>query len=350
MRISLKVGSTVYPLAGTSGVDERVHTSAGDFRISAQSQQELILRVRAATAKMVDRGNLATTITFSTSRVFATAAEAFLYTLDHDGALPRAGVLLMEVLDPAGGVTTRHVMDVVISPPARRVIGCSALLEYTATGGGIVTPAQPPSTTLTVSGLTPAVPGVLYTVATPESSAYSGSGPEWSSSANLTVPGTGVWAKIYRWLMVTPSASTLSAIAPPANYYATNSQSTASQIQRWTGSAWVIYWLYNGGDSDPATAYWVDAADGGLANQNDLVIASSSLVTALNRVAGQSPGAWQGGLGTTWTDSTSTTYRHYLIVYSAGSIVGVYTSDSTTPKTGTWTKTSGSATGTPVIT
>lgn len=154
MRISLKVGATVYPLAGTSGVSERVHTSAGDFRISAQSQQELILRVRAATAKMVDRGNLATTITFSTSRVFATAAEAFLYTLDHDGALPRAGTLFMETAKPSGAAYSRYLVDVVISPPSRRVVGCSALLEYTATGGGIIAgPSADVATgTITVTG------------------------------------------------------------------------------------------------------------------------------------------------------------------------------------------------------
>lgn len=138
MRISLKVGSTIYPLAGEAGVDERSHTSAGDFRISAQAQQELIQRVRAATVKGVDRGNLSTTITFSTSRVFATVAEAFLYSLDHDGALPRAGTLILETAKPSGAAYSRHLMDVVISPPSRRVVGCSVLLDYTATGGGII--------------------------------------------------------------------------------------------------------------------------------------------------------------------------------------------------------------------
>jgi hypothetical protein len=138
MRISLKVGETVYPLAGTSGVSERTHSSAGDFRITAQSEQELIQLLRATTAKMVDRGNLSTTISFSTARLFNTPAEAFLYTLDHDAALPRAGILVMEVTKPNGSQYSRHLMDVVISPPVRRVIGCTALMEYQATGGGIV--------------------------------------------------------------------------------------------------------------------------------------------------------------------------------------------------------------------
>lgn len=349
MRVALKVGGTVYPLAGQAGVSERDHSSASEFRLTAESQTQLLERVRAATAPTVDRGNLKTSVSFTTFRLFANPAAAFLFVLDHDAAIPREGIVQFEVEGPAG-TSLRHLTGAVVNPPSRRCIGCTALLEYTATGAGFVIPAQPPVTSLSISGVTPALPGPIYVVPAPETSAYGGGGPEWSSSADLTVPGSGIWAKLYRWLLITPASATLAAIAPPANYYATGSQSTASQIQRWTGSAWVIYWLYNGGDSDPATAYWVDAADGGLANQNDLVIASSSLVTALNRVAGQSPGAWQGGLGTTWTDSTSTTYRHYLIVYSAGSIVGVYISDSTTPKTGTWTKTSGSATGTPVIT
>lgn len=156
MRISLKVGATVYPLAGQAGVSERTHSSAGEFRIAADSQRELIQRVRAATAKMVDRGNLATTITFSTSRQFATPAEAFLYTLDHDGALPRAGTLVMETAKPSGAAYSRYLMDVVISPPARRVIGCTALLDYTATGGGIIVgPSADVATgSITVTGTT----------------------------------------------------------------------------------------------------------------------------------------------------------------------------------------------------
>ena len=152
MRISLKVGATIYPLAGTSGVAERVHSSAGDFRITAQSEQELILLIRASTARMVDRGNLATTISFSTSRLFASPAQAFLYTLDHDAALPRAGQLWMEVETPAGAGYSRYLMDVVISPPSRRVIGCTALLEYTATGGGIVGGPGYDAPVLTIAG------------------------------------------------------------------------------------------------------------------------------------------------------------------------------------------------------
>lgn len=190
MRISLKVGATVYPLAGQAGVSERTHSSAGDFRISAQSQQELILRVRAATAKMVDRGNLATTITFSTSRVFPTAAEAFLYTLDHDGALPRAGTLIMETAKPSGAAYSRYLMDVVISPPSRRVVGCTALLDYTATGGGIVVGPGTDAPVLTISGTFVRSGGGALVFPTLLSAGYNEGYPYYTATG-LPYTGTG---------------------------------------------------------------------------------------------------------------------------------------------------------------
>lgn len=159
MRILLQAGAAVYPLAGEAGVSERIHSSAADLVISAQAVTDLVRRVRAAFAKIVDRGNLSTTITFSTTRLFGTPAAAFLYVLDHDSALPRQGTLIFEALAPGGGITKRALMDMVISPPTRRVIGCTALLDYTATGGAIITP----SSGMTVSGnILPTIAKGLY--------------------------------------------------------------------------------------------------------------------------------------------------------------------------------------------
>ena len=140
MRIALVSGATTYPLAGESGIDERVHSSAADYRVTGERSTDIQRRARALTAKAVDRKNLATTITFSTTRKFATAREAFIFSLDHDTAIPCAGTLVMTAIE--GGTTTvRHLLDAVVSPPIRQVMGCTLLLNYTVTGGGIITPA-----------------------------------------------------------------------------------------------------------------------------------------------------------------------------------------------------------------
>lgn len=141
MRISLLVGATNYPLAGESGVSERVHSSAGDFQLTAQSQTQLLARVRAATAATVDRGNLSTTVAFTTTRTFSTPTDAFLYCLDLDAAVPREGVLVFVTQAVGGPVQTRHLLGAVVNPPSRRCDGCTLHLDYTVTGAGIITPA-----------------------------------------------------------------------------------------------------------------------------------------------------------------------------------------------------------------
>lgn len=145
MRISLKVGSTVYPLAGTSGVSERVHTSAGDFRIEPQAVTELITRLRASHALPVDRANLSNTLSFSTTRKFSTSALASAYALMVDTAIPRSGILVLEDFSPGGEWSEHRMANAVVSPPRRKCIGCTVMLDYVVTGGAITEITPPPS-------------------------------------------------------------------------------------------------------------------------------------------------------------------------------------------------------------
>ena len=64
----------------------------------------------------------------------------------------------------------------------------------------------------------------------------------------------------------------LNEVCPPSGFWATNSQSTADEVQVFAGGAWSIYWLYDENDQDPATAHWVDAADAGMADRGATVI------------------------------------------------------------------------------
>lgn len=161
MRISLLAADIIYPLAGEAGVDERIHSSAGDLVISASAAVQPVQRVRATHAQALDRGNLRTSLSFSTSRRFASADVASLAALDHDSGHPREGILILEVTAPGGAVSGRHLLDAVVSPPQRRCIGCTVLYAYQVTGGEII-PA-PATASMWITGtLTDVVDPVVF--------------------------------------------------------------------------------------------------------------------------------------------------------------------------------------------
>ena len=81
---------------------------------------------------------------------------------------------------------------------------------------------------------------------------------------------------------------TLDEIFPPTGFGATGSQSTADQVQVFSGGAWTIYWLYDDNDGNPATARWVDAADAGMADQGNAVIPPGQGMFFNNRTAATS--------------------------------------------------------------
>jgi hypothetical protein len=141
MRISLKVGETLHALAGAAGVSERVHSSAADWRHQPSAAKQGINRVRAANALEKDRGNLLHVVSFSTTRMFATPAEAFLFDLFYDSNYPREGSLIMDAIAPNGTITRSSMANALVSPPARRVIGCTVMLDYTVSGG-LISAAQ----------------------------------------------------------------------------------------------------------------------------------------------------------------------------------------------------------------
>lgn len=145
MYISLLVGATTYPLAGEVGVSERVHSPAADLRIEPQAEQQLISRLRATTATVVDRGNLANTITFTTTRKFLTPALAAAYALMVETSIPRSGTLIMQAPGEGGWLSEYRMAGAVIAPPRRNTSGATVFLEYSITGGAITEITAPPS-------------------------------------------------------------------------------------------------------------------------------------------------------------------------------------------------------------
>ena len=137
MKIALKNGDTDFWLAGEPGVAQSVHSSAGNLRFSGDISIDPQGRVRARSMAFRDRGNLAETISFTTSRKFDTTDEADEWAATYSAVHPRTGYL--DLYNEAGDCIAR-LDNAVVRPPQREVIGVSVQLSYTVTGGEILVP------------------------------------------------------------------------------------------------------------------------------------------------------------------------------------------------------------------
>lgn len=214
-------------------------------------------------------------------------------------------------------------------------------LPYSSGGGG----------GLALGGsISPNTGGPLEPVEFPLTAAWAGTGPQWTSTGQPNPSNVGTWANLYKHLLVTPASGNLSDLAPVANYTATGSQSTASQLSIWTGSDWMIYWLYDQADGNPATAIWVDLADSGLASKNSLSIAAGTMIVGNARKSGVLPGDFSGGLLETWATAPDAVFRWNLLIhYNSFFSYAFFTAEAVSPVGATWTQVSGS-TMSPAIT
>lgn len=116
-------------LAGSATLSESEFSSAYDIEISGQLNSQPRLGVRRKIAGMRDRGNLITTISFSTTRKFSTvaAAEEFALGFDEDFG-DREGTLSTD--------TGYSMPNTLVLPPTRRVNGVSVMMRFTCVGGG----------------------------------------------------------------------------------------------------------------------------------------------------------------------------------------------------------------------
>lgn len=138
MRIALlqPTSTTTLWLAGDPSKNEREHSSAGDVRINGQTLVQWNQCVRATAGVPIDRGNLETTLTFTTARIFTTVAAAEVWSATYDSTQLRTGDVVL--MSPAAtALTSSYILmaAAVVQPPTRQVIGCSVLLSYTILGG-----------------------------------------------------------------------------------------------------------------------------------------------------------------------------------------------------------------------
>ena len=140
MRIALVHSAGTLWLAGNPALVERLHSSAGNLGISGKIAVQSNPYVNGAAQDHTDRGNLATTVSFSTSRLFSTTAAAEIWGALYDSSQPRVGTLVLDTQDG----NHQFMAGCVVMPPTRQVIGTSVQLHYQVLGGllGTVTPAS----------------------------------------------------------------------------------------------------------------------------------------------------------------------------------------------------------------
>lgn len=124
-------------LAGDPELNEREFSSAKKLIIEGRVLSDEQTFVRASVARIKDRANLVTTISWETIRLFTSSHEAGLWMLDYDLIEPRFGTLIIELETTAGGTLRRYLTDTLVSPPKRHINGLSVNLSYTARGGAI---------------------------------------------------------------------------------------------------------------------------------------------------------------------------------------------------------------------
>ncbi|MEI7912285.1 MAG: hypothetical protein WCK77_21850 [Verrucomicrobiota bacterium] len=142
MRIALVHSTGTLWLAGNPAVVERLHSSAGSLAITGHIGIQTDAFVRGLAVAHTDRGNLATTVSFSTSRQFATTPAAEIWSALYDSVQPRAGTLILDSTDG----TYQFMAGCVVQPPTRQVIGCSVQLHYQVVGGLLGTVAYASAT------------------------------------------------------------------------------------------------------------------------------------------------------------------------------------------------------------
>jgi len=165
MRIALVHSTGTLWLAGDPALAERSHSSAGGFRIIPRINVQEDGFVNGSEMTHTDRGNLAATLSFGTSRQFATPAAAEIWSAMYDSVMPRAGSLLLQSIE---GSTASYAgyFGCVVQPPQRQVIGCSVQLEYSVLCGL----AESVTYATAILGSTGSDNAILFTAAFPGTS------------------------------------------------------------------------------------------------------------------------------------------------------------------------------------
>jgi len=138
MTAALIIGQEIFYLAGHPDKTEREFSSCQNLRISGRVSVQQRARIRAAAVEHIDRGNLATKVSFSVTRQFATTVAAELFAETMEDAAELSGILVLRADGNAAPDTYIYNCRAVVPPPEREVTGRSVRLDYTVDCGAFV--------------------------------------------------------------------------------------------------------------------------------------------------------------------------------------------------------------------
>lgn len=136
----VKIGT--YYLAGDPAKSVREHSPTADLRINGQLATDLVHFCGGANVDIEDRGGLAESMEFSTTREFPSLDAAEQFVLDYYSAdNPEHDTSGDVTIESEGGAWSRTLKGAVIHPPARSLMGVTVFLRYRITFESIETPA-----------------------------------------------------------------------------------------------------------------------------------------------------------------------------------------------------------------
>lgn len=147
MRIALLTPESDFLyLAGDETSPERTFSSAFDIRIDGKIIIQTVRNIRRQAARHIDRGNLETTLSFSTIREFATPALAEAFAATYDESQSLSGILALFSYGPEDVQAFLYMANAVVTLPQLTVSGCAVTLRYEARGGFVFEWTQTSST------------------------------------------------------------------------------------------------------------------------------------------------------------------------------------------------------------
>lgn len=133
---------TDYWLAGSDAMTEREWTSVRQFSKDGQVIIDPAEYARADVLTFFDRGNLTTSVAFSSTRKFESVDDAQLFVLDWERTIPRKGTLTFVIDNGTETPDLRYMHGVVVPPPQLSHIGLSVDISFQIEGG-IITNTTP---------------------------------------------------------------------------------------------------------------------------------------------------------------------------------------------------------------
>jgi len=129
MKIKLKIGSTWV-------IDGReMREQPSDWRVNGQPVRQPAHYLRASAARIHDRGNVNTVITFTCAKEHANEQEAALYCVEHYLAMFLTGTAEFSFIRDSGAAYKYYMPNVSCNAAPLYQVGATTFSSYTVSGG-----------------------------------------------------------------------------------------------------------------------------------------------------------------------------------------------------------------------